>query len=288
MKLFASFSKLAAASFLAVTGFAATASADLSDLRGTWINIDENTRGLTKVVIGGSGDIVSMSAWGSCSPSDCEWGEVPATPLTSNVGAPASSADRIVAVYEKSFKMSILNAYRAGEKLVVDNATDFKDNRSDTFHSYTFKRLPVMTLPGIVNTPVVINPGVLPKPVLDLSLFQPVSNLDQLEGVWKNVDANTRGITKIKINVDGANVKSRAWASCSSSECDWGWVSGQPLTANVNDAPTTANSILSVWNSSIAKRSAVMTRVDNMLTLQVTTVYNDNRSDRLSTYVFTK
>ena len=52
MKLFASFSKLAAASFLAVTGFAATASADLSDLRGTWINIDENTRGLTKVVIG--------------------------------------------------------------------------------------------------------------------------------------------------------------------------------------------------------------------------------------------
>jgi len=56
----------------------------------------------------------------------------------------------------------------------------------------------------------------------------------------------------------------------------------------VNDAPTTANSILSVWNSSIAKRSAVMTRVDNMLTVQVTTVYNDNRSDRLSTYVFTK
>ena len=55
MKLFASFSKLAAASALALTGFAAatTASADLSDLRGTWINIDENTRGLTKVVIGG-------------------------------------------------------------------------------------------------------------------------------------------------------------------------------------------------------------------------------------------
>jgi hypothetical protein len=290
MKLFASFSKLAAASFLAVTGFATatTASADLSDLRGTWINIDENTRGLTKVVIGGSGDIVSMSAWGSCSPSDCEWGEVPATPLTNSVSAPLASADRIVAVYEKSFKMAILNAYRVGEKLVVDNATDFKDNRSDTFHSYTFKRMPVWVTPGIVNTPVIINPGVLPKPVLDLSLFQPVSNLDQLEGVWTNVDANTRGITKIKINVDGADVKSRAWGSCSPSDCDWGWVAAQPLTASISDAPETANSILSVWDSSIAKRSAVMTRTDNMLTVQVTTVYKDNRSDRLNTYVFTK
>ena len=279
MKLFASFSKLAAASFLAVTGFATatTASADLSDLRGTWINIDENTRGLTKVVIGGSGDVVSMSAWGSCSPSDCEWGEVPATPLTSSVSAPLASADRIVAVYEESFKMSILNAYRSGDKLVVDNATDFKDNRADTFHSYTFKRLPF-----------VVNPGILPKPVLDLTLFQPVSNLDQLEGVWKNVDANTRGITKIKIDVDGAVVKSRAWASCSPSDCDWGWVSAQPLTASVSDAPESANSILSVWNSNIAKRSAVMTRSDNMLTVQVTTVYKDNRSDRLNTYVFTK
>jgi hypothetical protein len=279
MKLFASFSKLAAASALALTGFAAatTASADLSDLRGTWINIDENTRGLTKVVIGGSGAVVSMSAWGSCSPTDCEWGEVPATPLTNSVSASPETADRIVAVYDKSFKMSILNAYRSGNKLVVDNATDFKDNRADTFHSYTFKRLPF-----------VVNPGILPKPVLDLTLFQPMTNLDKMEGVWKNVDANTRGVTQIKIDVDGAVVKAKAWGSCSPSDCSWGWTNATPLTSSVSDSPVNANSIMAAWDSSIAKRSAVMTRADNMLTVQITTIYKDNRSDRFNTYVFTK
>jgi hypothetical protein len=319
MKLSACFSKLATASLIAAAGLtaAATASADLSDLRGTWVNIDSETRGLTKVVIGGDGAVVSMAAWGACVPNDCAWGEVPATPLANSVSTDPKTADRIVAVYDQSHKMSILNAYRSGRLLVVDNASDFKDNRADTFHSYTFKRLPTLVNPGLIiplleapilETPVVnvpafefpvfetpavserptiINPSVLPgRPVLDLSLLLPSTNLDKLEGVWKNVDPNTRGITKLKINVDGASVKAKAWGSCSPTDCAWAWTSAQPLTASVSDPATSANSILAVWDSSIAKRSAIMTRNGSMLTVQISTVYKDNCSDRLNTYVF--
>ena len=277
MKLLASFSKLAAASLLALTG-AATASADLSDLRGTWINVDDNTRGITKVVIGGSGAVVSLSAWGSCSPNDCVWGEVPASPLSSSVSAAPESADRIVAVYEKSYKMSILNAYRSGNKLIVDNATDFKDNRTDTFNSDTFKRLPVF-----------INPNLVPVlPMLDISLMQPMSNLDRIEGAWKNVDPNTRGISKLRVAVAGADVDVQAWGSCSPTDCDWGWTDATPLTTSVSQNPVNANSILATWESSIATRRAIMTRGGTMLTVQVTTTYKDNRSDRFNTYVFVK
>jgi len=293
MKLPACFSKLATASLIAAAGLAAatTASADLSDLRGTWVNIDSNTHGLTKVVIGGDGAVVSMTAWGSCSPSDCAWGEVPATPLTSSVSASPETADRIVALYEKSYKMSILNAYRSGRNLIVDNATDFKDNRADTFHSYTFKRLPIFVSPAltrpIATNPIFVNPSLLPnRPAINLNLLTPTTNLDKLEGVWKNVDANTRGITRLKINVDGANVKAKAWGSCSPTDCEWGWTPAQPLTASVSDPATSANSILAVWDSSIAKRSAIMTQSNGMLTLQISTVYKDSRSDRLNTYVF--
>ncbi len=280
MKLFASFTKLAAASLLALTGAATatTASADLSDLRGTWINVDDHTRGITKVVIGGSGSVVSLSAWGSCSPSDCVWGEVPATPLTNSVSDAPDTADRIVAVYEKSYKMSILNAYRSGNQLIVDNATDFNDGRTDTFRSYAFKRLPVF-----------INPGVINKfPMLNLGLMQPVTNLDQMAGAWKNVDANTRGISKLRITVDGAEVDVQAWGSCSPTDCNWGWTDATPLTTSVSANPVDANTILATWDSNIATRTAIITRGGTMLTVQVTTTYKDSRSDRFNTYVFVK
>jgi hypothetical protein len=274
MKFASILTKFAAITSIAAAGFTftATAQADLTDLRGVWINVNDNTRGITKVVIGGSGNTVTMATWGSCSPSDCEWGQVNAIPLASGVGASPASADRIMALYEKSFKTSTLNAYRAGNKLIVENATDFKDNRADTFSSYTFKRAPMLVVP------------VPPRPIFPVLPL--ATNLDTLEGHWKNIDANTRGITRIKINVDGENVKVRAFGSCSPSDCDWGWTNGMPLTDAVGDAPTSAKRVMAKWDQGFAKRTMIINREGDTLIAQMTTVYSDGRSDRFNTYVF--
>ncbi|HHO75937.1 MAG TPA: hypothetical protein ENN05_05860 [Deltaproteobacteria bacterium] len=48
--------------------------ADSRQYNGTWINTDTNTRGLTKVVVEGSGGKASVHVWGKCSPQDCDWG----------------------------------------------------------------------------------------------------------------------------------------------------------------------------------------------------------------------
>ena len=50
------------------------------------------------------------------------------------------------------------------------------------------------------------------------------ANLNQFAGTWKNVDANTRGITTLQIDIRGTEVKVQAWGSCKPDDCDWGTV----------------------------------------------------------------
>lgn len=48
-----------------------------------------------------------------------------------------------------------------------------------------------------------------------------------LHGTWKNVDADTSSITKVKVAPSLLGlVAVRAWAQCQPSDCDWGQVAG--------------------------------------------------------------
>jgi hypothetical protein len=42
---------------------------------GTWINEDENTGGITKVVIRTDTSTIFVHMWGKCIPIDCDWRE---------------------------------------------------------------------------------------------------------------------------------------------------------------------------------------------------------------------
>ncbi|MBK7104976.1 MAG: hypothetical protein IPH62_06810 [Ignavibacteriae bacterium] len=41
---------------------------------GTWINEDEETRGITKAIIWIYNDMYKIHMWGQCHPEDCDWG----------------------------------------------------------------------------------------------------------------------------------------------------------------------------------------------------------------------
>ncbi|MAH88327.1 MAG: hypothetical protein CMF26_06970 [Kiloniella sp.] len=280
MKIASLFNKLSviATGTLASILLASTAQAGLNDLRGAWINVDENTRGITKVVIGGEGASATLNTWGACHPSDCNWGEVAAMPLASSVSASPLSADRIMAHYSKSHATSLISAYMHGDALIIENATDFNDGRTDTFFRYTLKRMPVS-----------IPPILMPNPILPLLPLLPVSpietNLEQMEGAWMNIDDDTRGVTKIRVLVNGSTVRVKAWGSCHPTDCNWGWTQGIPLTASVGADPTSAERIMATWDQGFAKRTMVLKRRGQKLIAEMTTVYTDGRSDRFNTYI---
>jgi hypothetical protein len=78
------------------------ASADLGDFLGVWVNADPNTGGITRVVISQAGPWqVNVHVFGSCHPTDCDWGSVPGHAYTESVGS--SDVRSIVARFTSSF-----------------------------------------------------------------------------------------------------------------------------------------------------------------------------------------
>jgi hypothetical protein len=83
------------------------------------------------------------------------------------------------------------------------------------------------------------------------------AQLSQFAGDWENVDAATRGVTKLKItNLTFLGLKFttvRAWGQCHPSDCDWGSVIAQPYTPSVSsDIDTTARALIANYNPGFA------------------------------------
>lgn len=98
-------------------------------LDGDWINIDRNTRGLTKVKI--IGNNAKINAWGSCSPKDCNWG----------AKRMYGSGSNYKAIYNQGFAVKKLDIalLRDGRLCVIVKAT-YKDSRKPRTNTYFFKK----------------------------------------------------------------------------------------------------------------------------------------------------
>jgi len=120
-----------------------TCSASLSQFAGNWTNSDPNTGGLTKLAITVSGASASVHAWGSCHPTDCDWGTVPAYVFAPDVSSdPVSQAQALMAVFNPGFSATTLFIKPQGSSLQVQSYTVFLDNSGRTNYaaSYTFNR----------------------------------------------------------------------------------------------------------------------------------------------------
>lgn len=130
-----------------------TVSCIAQDEDGSWRNSDTNTRSLTRaqlrfvcqdVILNGEpyppGAPWYMHLWGACSPSDCDWGEVPAQAVT------IGTRHMVRAVYHQGFATRYVYAdmslYRPGQ-LWIWMWTDFADaSRPDYESQNWFTRLP--------------------------------------------------------------------------------------------------------------------------------------------------
>lgn len=108
-------------------------------LAGEWRNVDAGTRGLTRLVVGDNP--ATVHAWGSCHPSDCDWGSVPASAFRQSVDG--GSAAALQAHFKTGFNETTLIITLAGDGLLrVEMLTHFTDNsgRADYSASDRFRR----------------------------------------------------------------------------------------------------------------------------------------------------
>ena len=130
------------------------ASATINDFTGTWTNTNADTRGMTRIKVKRMGGAITVQAWGSCSPNDCDWGTVSVTPYAGSASADAlGDTASLVATFDQGFSEKAIVMTRQGSKLVARLYTKFTDDSGRTAYTTTdtFKELAVFTplAPGL-------------------------------------------------------------------------------------------------------------------------------------------
>lgn len=136
--------------------------ASMAQLKGSYVNVDANTKGITKIQLGFNGTLASVRTFGSCSPNDCDWGTVKAMVYGTSVSSnPFSNVEAVKAEYKKSFKVTTLVLVPLPNKqLMVTSMTTFTDGSGRKPYAKTFrmKRQTIVARPvGTVVRPTVPN-----------------------------------------------------------------------------------------------------------------------------------
>ena len=110
----------------------------VSRLVGEWTNIDSNTGNVTKVIITNDDNELSISAYGSCHPKDCEWGKVKINEIAASIEEKSNVLpfDYLLALWEIDGKiknamteiMKITIETGPKPKLHIETITIFNDN----------------------------------------------------------------------------------------------------------------------------------------------------------------
>lgn len=171
-----------AASTLAIYrgGSNAARLAQLAKFTGTWLNENLIRPGVTRIQVSGIGDRISIRAWGSCSPVDCDWGE--------NTTSIADAGDGILGFRWRFPHAEILQEIIAAPdgRIQASSRTRYTDNsgRRDTLGKEEFSRPPtLLTTPGLTAGAATRARVVLDKPAATggrLVRFSSDSNLVHL------------------------------------------------------------------------------------------------------------
>jgi hypothetical protein len=107
---------------------------------GEWINKDLHTRGITRISVKMASTGIMTQVWGKCSPADCDWGLVRATPKDPDADGP-----KLEMIWEHGFKAVIQTLHIDNDgQLHLSSVTHYTDNsgRKDRVESETFTRAP--------------------------------------------------------------------------------------------------------------------------------------------------
>lgn len=111
-----------------------------ADFLGSWVNVDPNTGGLTKLIVAQQGGGYTVQGFGKCHPTDCDWGRTTLNLLGYSVTD--TNPQWGLAVWNAGFKTTTLVIHVEGEQLVAETYDVFApgDGRSNYRGLYLLKR----------------------------------------------------------------------------------------------------------------------------------------------------
>jgi hypothetical protein len=111
-----------------------------TQLVGNWRNVDPNTRSTTHYVIAKSGDVLNISGYGACSPTDCDWAASVGGPRTVTL---ADANDGVFSiVWNFGFKTQVDDMALDGKRLKVLSTHTYTDNRAQRIETQFFEKAP--------------------------------------------------------------------------------------------------------------------------------------------------
>ncbi len=135
--------KFLAVAFIVLGFLFAAAGTPLNNFNGTWKNVKTNTRGITKLIITGSGNAPYVQVFGSCSPKDCNWGKKRSTAYSNSISGNVRGNTEYLSVnYPVSHANKTVMVKMVGTTLEVTTLTSFKDGskRSNFVSTERFKK----------------------------------------------------------------------------------------------------------------------------------------------------
>ncbi|MEQ9422975.1 MAG: OmpA family protein [Cyclobacteriaceae bacterium] len=100
---------------------------------GEWINGDQNTSNLTAIVVSKLNERqLGVHMWGSCSPTDCDWGEL-VTPIENSYNR------RFNIIWDQGFsiKHQLIEYIEDSDALKLTTSTTYTDNSGRSDNTYT-------------------------------------------------------------------------------------------------------------------------------------------------------
>jgi hypothetical protein len=114
---------------------------DLYGLLGTWVNTNDATRGITRVILATRDNKLIVRIFEACDPSSRDWGEVEAESVYAS-GISSLLASAFSARYRFDFSETHLLANTSLGLLIIASVSTFKDGsgRSKYFSREFFRR----------------------------------------------------------------------------------------------------------------------------------------------------
>lgn len=117
----------------------------VSNLTGTWLNVNPTTGGIVKIIITSNASGFKINTFGACSPSPCNHGAIVASPFSKAVGS--NVAVGLSGQYNFGFSTMLVTAIRTYEFdgknfLEVETRTKFEpgDTRFDYMRTELFAK----------------------------------------------------------------------------------------------------------------------------------------------------
>ena len=252
-------------------------------LSGTWANTNPATRNVVDIVIAGNKGGIEVDGFGACSPSPCQWGNVPGTVFGANVSAAAGSS------FEADWNFGFAHTVLLGtlternrlSTLTVQEFTTFTDGsgRANYAVTETFVRAKPMTAAstGTAGVSYPLGDSVAPAP--------------SLLGTWVNTSPTSPSIRKIIVGRTPAGTLSvSAFGACTPTLCAWGKITGITFGTSISSA--SGRTFLAPYQFGFASKLAdgALNAAGTVLTVQTYTEFTDGsgRSNYVTIDTFTR